>query len=92
MQDRELARIILEKLRDSSSPTHAEDLVALARSSGAEAWPQITRVSRELTRRGLVTDYDETDQSIYARISAEGLRSLEGGGPEIDHTERVDPT
>ncbi len=89
MNDHELGRVMLEALRDSPSPTHMGDLVAIARERGVDVWPQITRVADELHRRGYVEEFEPSDQSILARISAEGVKALETGGPEINHRESV---
>ncbi|QDV34529.1 hypothetical protein [Tautonia plasticadhaerens] len=89
MNDQELGRIMLEALRDSRSPTHMEDLVAVARGNGVDAWPQITRVADELHRRGYVEQFEPSEQAILARISDSGRSALESGGPEIDHRESV---
>jgi hypothetical protein len=89
MNDHELGRIMLEDLRDSRSPTHMGDLVAIARVHGVDAWPQITRVADELHRRGYVEEFEPSDQAILARISDQGRSALESGGPEINHRESV---
>ena len=89
MNDHELGRVMLEALRESKSPSHMEDLVAVARDRGVDAWPQITRVADELHRRGYVEEFEPSDQAILARISDEGRRALDSGGPEINHRESV---
>ena len=89
MNDHELGRAMLEALRESKSPSHVEDLVAVARGLGVDAWPQITRVADELQRRGYVEDFEPSEQAILARISDQGRQALESGGPKIDHRESV---
>lgn len=89
MNDHELGRAMLEGLRDSQSPTHMGDLLAIAKQRGVDTWPQITRVADELHRRGYVEEFEPSEQAILARISPEGRRALDEGHLKIDHRESV---
>ena len=80
-----LADLILRGLHEDGK---IANIWEIAQSVGVEDFDQVTQVSEELAREGLIAQFASYSEAVWGRISAKGARLIEGIGKEESVMER----